>query len=335
MQMPDAKIDDRLKEDIWRRDEFTCGLCGKMVPWEEVVIAHKAHFKGEQVNDPDNLLTVCAYCVEETKRAPPKEKEKRRLRMLLRELMTYTDFSEEVILEEDFEEQIVKLSKKLEELRRDCKLATDAVQEKEKVAIAYKVKMDRALKDLENFKKRAQNDIKLEVRERTKQLYMEIISSLDNIDRAIIEARKDEDIKQVKNTIEGLLSIRKGLLRSLESNGVEVLDPLSDPFDPREHESIGVVEDKEVFAETIVRVEMIGFKLDDMVLRPAKVLISKGGPKRSREDRPELLTIDFEFDEDIEEMEEAEEAGDVVEVGNWAGNGEEDILVVAKKRKKK
>jgi molecular chaperone GrpE len=332
--MPDAQVNDRLKEEIWRRDEFTCGLCGKMVPWDEVVLAHKTHVRGKKIDDPENLLTVCAYCVEETKRAPSKEKEKRRLKMLLRELMSYTGFSEEIIFEENFEEEVIKLTKKLQELRRDCKLATDAVQEKEKVAIAYKVKMDRAFKDLDNYKKRAENDIQLEVRERTKKLYLEIIASLDNIDRAIIEARKDEDIKQVKNAIDGLLSIRKGLLRSLESNGVEVVDPLDEPFDPRMHESLGLVQDKEVYSNTIIKVEMIGFKMDEMILRPARVFISKGGPKRPKEEEPELETLDFEFDEDIEEMEEAEEAGDVVEVGDWAGNGEEDIVVVTKKKKR-
>lgn len=335
VSMPVVQISDHLKEEVWRRDDFTCGLCGKMVPWEEVVLAHKAHFKGEKVDDPENLLTVCAYCVEETKRAPPKEKEKRRLRMLLRELMTYTGFTEEVIFEEDYEEEVIKLSKKLEDLRNDCKLATDAVQEKEKIAIAYKVKMDRAFKDLENYKKRAKNDIQLEVREKTKGLYLEIIGSLDNIDRAIMEARKDEEIKQVKNAIDGLLSIRKGLLRSLETNGITVIDPLDEPFDPREQESIGVMEDKEIFSGTVARVEMIGFKLDDMVLRPARVFISKGGPKRPKEEEPELETLDFEIDEEIEELEEAEEAGDVVEVGNWEGNEEEDVVVVTKKRKKK
>jgi molecular chaperone GrpE len=248
--------------------------------------------------------------------------------------MSYTGFSEEIIFEENFEEEVIKLTKKLEELRKDCKLATDAVQDKEKIAIAYKVKMDRAFKDLENYKKRAENDIQLEVRERTKDLYLEIIASLDNIDRAIIEARKDEDIKPVKNAIEGLLSIRKALLRSLESNGVEIVDPLDDPFDPRIHESLGVVQDKEIYSNTIVRVEMIGFKLDEMILRPARVFISKGGPKRPKEEEPELETLDFEIDEEIEEMEEAEEAGDVVEVGDWSGNGEEDIVIVTKRRKR-
>jgi molecular chaperone GrpE len=332
--MTDAEIDDRLKEEIWRRDDFTCGLCGRMVPWEQVVAVPKSDKPTKEVKGLDDLITVCALCVEETLKGPPREKERRRLKRLLQELMEFTDHFEDVIFEEDYEEEVVKLSKKLENLKGDNKLLTECVQEKEKVAIAYKVKMDRALKDLENFKKRAENEIDITVREKTKELFLEMIQSLDNIDRAIIEARKNEDIKEIKNVVSGLLSIRKGLLRSLERNDVEIIDPLDEPFDPREHESYGAVKDEKVYSDTIVNVDMIGFKLNGLVLRPAKVLISKGGPKRPKEERPDLETLDFEIDEDIEELEEAEEAGDVVEVGDWGGENEDDVVVVRKRKKK-
>jgi molecular chaperone GrpE len=331
----DIQIDDRLKEEIWRRDEFTCGLCGKMVPWEEVVAVPKSDSSSKEMKGLDDLITVCAYCARETMKGPSKEKERRRLRRLLRELMEFTDQVEEVIFEEDYEGEVIKLSKKLEDLRNDNRLLTDALQQKEKIAIAYKVKMDRALKDLENLKRRSKSDIDLQVRSQKKDLYLDMIQSLDNIERAITEARKDEGIKQVKNVISGLLSIRKFIVRSLENNGVTVIDPIGDPFDPREQESIGVQEDKEKFKDTVVLVQMVGFRLEDMVLRPAKVMISRGGPKRPKEERPDLETLDFEIDEDIEELEEAEDAGDVVEVGDWGGDDKDDIVVIKKRKKKK
>ena len=39
-------LDDNLREEIRRRDEFTCGLCGKMVPWEELMVVHRRHLRG-------------------------------------------------------------------------------------------------------------------------------------------------------------------------------------------------------------------------------------------------------------------------------------------------
>ncbi|MGA1873582.1 MAG: nucleotide exchange factor GrpE [Thermoplasmatota archaeon] len=332
--MPDVQMDDRLKKEIWKRDEFTCALCGKMVPWREVCIVHKRHYDEKGAMDPDNLLTACVYCLEETSHGTPKEKEKRRLKRLLRELLEYTEYVEDVIFEEDYEEEVIRLSGKLEELKKDNRMLTDAVQEKEKVAIAYKVKMDRALKDLENFRNRSKNEVELKVMERTKNLFLEMIQALDNIERAVTEARKDEDKKEVKNVVNGLLSIRKFLVRGLENNGVTVLDPVGEPFDPREHESIGAVEDRETYSETVMKVELIGFKLGDVILRPARVLISKGGPRRPREERPDLEVLDFDIDGDIEELEEAEDAGDIVEVGDWAGNSDEDVVVVTKKKRK-
>ncbi|MGA1820727.1 MAG: nucleotide exchange factor GrpE [Thermoplasmatota archaeon] len=332
--MPEVKLDERTKKEIWKRDEFTCALCGKMVPWQEVCIVHRKHHEGKECKDTDDLLTACVYCLEETSRGTPKEKDRRRLRRLLRELMEFTEYAEDVIFEEDLGEDLIKLSKKLEELKKDNRLLTDAVQEKEKIAIAYKVKMDRALKDLENYKNRSRNEVDLKVRDRTKTLFLEMIQTLDNIERAIIEARKDEGVAEVKKVIEGLLSIRKFIVRGLENNGVTLVDPIGEPFDPRQHESIGLIEDGGQYSDTIVKVELVGFKLGDMVLRPAKVFISRGGPKRPKEERPDLEVLDFDIDGDVEEFEEAEDAGDIVEVGDGVRSGEEDLVVVPKKRVK-
>ncbi|MBN1390253.1 MAG: nucleotide exchange factor GrpE [Candidatus Thermoplasmatota archaeon] len=326
-------LNESLKKDIWKRDEFTCVICGKMVPWNEVCIIHKVHCEGPGKKDPSNLLTACANCMEETSRAPKdRGREKSRIRRILGELRGMTEVQEEVTFEDDYEEEVIRLSVKIKELKRDNRMLGEAVQEKEKVAIAYKVKMDRAFKDLENNRKRSEKEIGLKVRERTRALYLEIIGSLDNIDRAISEARKDEGVETVRNVVVGLMSIRKSLVRSLEDNGVTVVDPIGEPFDPKWHESIGSIENNETFSDTVVKVDLTGFTLDGMVLRPAKVFISRGGPRRPREERPEMDTLDFDIDADIEELEEAEEAGEIVEVGKWAGNGDDQEMVGSSKK---
>ena len=322
-------IDDELKAQIWRRDEFTCGLCGKMVPWPEVMLIMRKHSKKVDVSDIDGLMTACAYCVEEIKGSGAEGKDKRRLRRLLRELMEYTDHSD-IIFEEDYEEEVIKLLEKIESMKKDYNLLSSAYQEKEKLAIAYKVKMDRVLKDLENYKSRAQNDIELQVKTRTKSLYLDMIQTLDNLDRAIIETKKDDSIKGVKNLRQGLRSIRKGIIRSLENNGVTLLDPLEEAFDPREHESIASVDDKKRLSETIIEVQSPGFKMDDLVLRPAKVVITKGGPKREKKER--FDQFDLDLGETLEEMEEIKEPSDILEMGAYE---EEEVEVVPKKRRKK
>ncbi len=328
--MVSDNVDDELKAWIWRRDEFTCALCGRTIPWPEVTVIHKKHTKGERSDDRENLLTACAYCVGETKDIDLEEKDKRRLKRLLRELVEYTDHSD-IVFEEDYEEEIIKLSAKIEEMNKDYKLLSDAYQEKEKLAIAYKVKMDRALKDLENLKKRIEVDTGLKVRERTKDLFMEMIQVLDNMDRAIQEASKDQNVKQVKDLKKGLISIRKGIMRSLEKNGVEILDPLGDAFDPREHESVSSVKDEERFSDTVVKVQSLGFKLDDLVLRPARVVISRGGPKRKKKERFDDFDMDLgEKIDEMEEMEEMEAPGDIIEIGS---GGVDEVEISPRKKK--
>ncbi|MEA3559949.1 MAG: nucleotide exchange factor GrpE [Candidatus Thermoplasmatota archaeon] len=324
-------IDDELKANIWRRDEFTCGLCGKMVPWPEVaIIPRKNSKKGERLG-PDDLMTACVYCVEETKGFGAGDKDKRRLKRLLRELMEYTDHSD-IIFEEDYEEEVIKLSGKIETMKKEYNLLSDAYQQKEKLAIAYKVKMDRVLKDLENYKSRAKNDIELNVKIRTKSLFLELIQTLDNLDRALEETQKEDKIKEVKNLRKGLISIRKGIIRSLEDNGVTLLDPLEEPFDPREHESIASVEDKERSSETVIKVQNLGFKMGDMMIRPAKVVITKGGPKRERKEK--FDEFDLDLGKTVNELEEIEEPDEILEMGSYE-EGEVEIEVVPKKKRKK
>jgi len=326
-------VDERMKQEIWKRDDFTCGLCGKMVPWAEVMIVHRKHLKGKKKDDPENLLTACSYCVEETRRSTSGEKDRRRLRMLLRELMAYTSSPEDIIFEEDLEGEVIRLSEKIENMRKDVDLLTDALQDKEKLAIAYKVKMDRALKDLENYRRRTASEIELQVRDRTRELYMDMIQAVDNLDRAISEARKDGSIREVKNVISGLVFIRKGAITAMERKGVKVIDPIGEPFNPYEHESIGFREDPDKFRDTVVLVDMVGFRLDDKILRPARVLISRGGPKRPPEAMEEEIE-EFEL-EGEEEPEDLPETGCVVELGDGACTDDEGNVIVSRTRKGK
>jgi len=74
-------------------------------------------------------------------------------------------------------------------------------------------------------------------------------------------------------------------LNVLERNGVRRIDPEGQPFNPHQHQAMIEIDQPDVAPGTIVQVYQPGYVLEDRVLRPAMVVVAKGGEKRGGEDK--------------------------------------------------
>ncbi|HHD15289.1 MAG TPA: nucleotide exchange factor GrpE [Euryarchaeota archaeon] len=227
---------------------------------------------------------------------------------------------------ESFEKEFEILEDELENLRSEKESLESELNQKVAVVNALEKKLDRTQKDFDNFKKRSSSDLDRQVKLGSKKLIMGLIDVMDNFERAMEEASKNSWRSGVKPILEGLGSIQKGFMKVMEDNGITTIDPLDEPFDPNFHEAVDMVEDSSKPDNTVISVESKGYLLDGMVLRPAKVKVSKGGKprkgslskakdekplddsgkKKKKEEKPE---IEEEMDEveDIEELDEIEE----------------------------
>ncbi len=318
-------VDENTKREIWKRDEFTCRYCGRTVSWENVNLVMDIPAKKGVEPSPSNMLTVCSDCIKEGKTAPVKEKDKQKMLGLIRELVCYTDLTDEIIFEMDHEQELERLSSKIEALKDDNRKLSEAISERERHIISYKQKMERAYKDMENLKRRQETDVHLMVEEGTRNVLLSMISTLDDLDRAILEAKKNEKIKEVENVILGLEMIRKATMDRLSSSGAEFQKPLGTIFDPRYHEAISSRTDKSVPKGTILEVLQSGFIHNSHLLRPTKVIISKGGPKPKR---IEEEIEEFELEEDTEEEK-------VLPMEPWTPEDDEYVVSKPKVKKKK
>ena len=75
-------------------------------------------------------------------------------------------------------------------------------------------------------------------------------------------------------------------LNVLERNGVKRLDPEGQPFNPHQHQAMIEIDQPDVAPGTIVQVYAAGYVLEDRVLRPAMVVVAKGGEKPAARTRP-------------------------------------------------
>ena len=125
-----------------------------------------------------------------------------------------------------------------------------------------KNQLKRALADYSNLQKRFEEEKKFIVLYANATLLLKLVGVFDSLEQAG---------KHLEN--EGLnLSIRK-FRETLESEAIREISSEGKKFDPNFHEAIDVVEGKE--DGKIVEVLQKGYTLNDKVLRPAKVKVSK------------------------------------------------------------
>jgi molecular chaperone GrpE len=325
--MTESEVPNDLACEVWKRDEFTCRYCGRTTPWEEVHILYNVPPEKGGKMEESNMITVCSRCVWEGKTGPVPEKEKQRLLSIIRELISYTKAVDDVVFEEDYEEEVLKLNKKIGSLKEDLGKLSGALQEKEKMAIAYKKKMDRAYQDMDNLKRRIDTEVQMKVREKTFDAFLAMITTIDDLERAINEEERINSSSS-GGTVEGLKTIRKGMLQRLVSQGIVPMQAVGERFDPKYHEAIGTLEDEKVPHNTVLEVHQEGYMLEDQILRPARVLVSKGGP-RMKVPEPEEPPEEFELDEEDDNEK-------VLELEPWEPEKEdEEYIVSSPKRKKK
>jgi molecular chaperone GrpE len=87
----------------------------------------------------------------------------------------------------------------------------------------------------------------------------------------------------IKSFLEGIELTERELLKALEKHGVTRLEPRGERFDPNLHQAMYEVPDPSVPAGTVVEVVQPGYRIAERVLRPALVVIAKGGPKAAKE----------------------------------------------------
>jgi molecular chaperone GrpE len=121
--------------------------------------------------------------------------------------------------------------------------------------------------DFENFKRRTSKERESVVALANERFAIDFLEVVDNFDRAL----KSDD----SHLREGLEQIRQLLDVTLQHHGIMPIDSLNKPFDPKEHEAIAHIPSGEPEGTVIDEVAK-GYKMNEKVIRPAKVAVSKG-----------------------------------------------------------
>jgi molecular chaperone GrpE len=152
---------------------------------------------------------------------------------------------------------------------------SEQLAEKEKEAAANYDKYVRSVAELENFKKHAAREKADLLRFGNENIIKDILPILDSLDRALDHA---ENTKEIESIIKGLKIIYGQFVNCLEKCGVKRVETIGQEFDPNMHEAIQCVESNECEGNKVVEEFEKGYLLNDRLLKPAKVSVSKRKP---------------------------------------------------------
>ncbi len=153
------------------------------------------------------------------------------------------------------------------------------LEDKEKEA---KENLDRLLRvaaDFENYKKRAAKEKEEWTKFANEELIKSVLPFIDNLERAVNHAEKVADTGVL---IEGIRLTLKEIHKTLNRFGLTSFDSVGQPFDPERHEAMLMVETDQHEPNRVVEEFQRGYLLNERLLRPATVSVSKPVTKETQ-----------------------------------------------------
>ena len=139
----------------------------------------------------------------------------------------------------------------------------------EKLRDEYLADLQRLAADFDNYRKRAAREQQALAAMAHGRLISKLLPVLDDLERAIGAAEEH----QQATLVEGVEMTRSALASILASEGLVEIEA-EGPFDPHAHEALMTQPAEGVAPGEIVQVVQRGYRLADVVLRPARVIVA-------------------------------------------------------------
>ena len=134
-------------------------------------------------------------------------------------------------------------------------------------------RLQRTLAEFDNYRKRVSREKDDLLKYGAEKMALDMLPVADNFERALEQAKSATDPAAV---VDGIEMIHKQFLATLEKYKVRPFDSLGEPFNPEKHEAMAQQEHPDYDENTIIAELQKGYFLDDRLLRPASVVVSRG-----------------------------------------------------------
>jgi molecular chaperone GrpE len=146
------------------------------------------------------------------------------------------------------------------------------IEEAEGKAREYWDQLLRARADLENERRRFRRELENAHKFGLERFVQSLLPVKDSLELGLAAANESADVEKLR---EGMDLTLKMLQSTLDKFGVGEINPIGERFNPEQHESMSSQESASVEPNTVMTVYQKGYSLNDRLLRPALVVISK------------------------------------------------------------
>lgn len=128
--------------------------------------------------------------------------------------------------------------------------------------------------ELDNLRKRAERDVANAHKFALEKFTNDLLPVRDSLEMGIAAAGEGNEVDPVK-LLEGSELTLKMLSDTMTKFGIQEVNPEGEKFNPEYHEAMSMQERSDVEPNTVVTVIQKGYTLNDRLIRPAMVMVSK------------------------------------------------------------
>jgi len=134
----------------------------------------------------------------------------------------------------------------------------------------------------ENLRRRHEREVQNAHKYALERFAQELLPVIDSLELGA-EAAAGEGATMEK-VREGTELTLKMLLSTIEKFGIQAVHPEGEPFNPEYHQAMSMLESPEHAVNTVMNVMQKGYTLNERLIRPAMVVVSKGEPAGAKDE---------------------------------------------------
>jgi molecular chaperone GrpE len=170
-------------------------------------------------------------------------------------------------------------------LKEDLSALKEELREARKSSDNNLNRLKYMMAEFDNYRKQMEKQIDSRIESGKAELLVKFLSLRDDYLRALEMAKQSKSETVVIEGLEGILKNFDSLLRS---EGVMEIETIGTPFDPNVHDAIGFSHQDEIEENIITKEIRKGYMLNNKVLRPSLVLISRKIVKNTANDTEKI-----------------------------------------------
>lgn len=134
-------------------------------------------------------------------------------------------------------------------------------------------KLLRANADLDNLRRRTERELENAHKYALERFAQELLAVRDSLEMGVTAAEQEEaSVEKIK---EGTELTLKMLESAMQKFNIQAIEPQDEPFNPELHQAMSMVETPDKAPNTVINVMQKGYMLNDRLIRPAMVIVSR------------------------------------------------------------